>query len=159
MKKLKVGLGSLFTLLVVAACAAPIGPVPGFLIGGSLANVPDTWGNTLPIHEFQLQVGNGPIGRTVLIWTVQMDGDLYVLGQKDSRWTQAIGPSGPVRLSMDGSLYELTATAVEGGSTKSAVTGAWLRKYEPHYPDLVAGFGTPAEGARKSTIFRLTRRS
>jgi hypothetical protein len=156
MKTMKTGSAILLTLLVIAALAAPLGPIPGFLIGGSASAVPTSWGDTRPIHEIQLQVGEGPIGRTVIIWTVQMDGNLYVLGQKDSGWTRGIGSGGPVRMKMGGYLYELTATPVTDG--KANVIAAWLNKYEPDYPDLVEGFPSAEEGVRTSAVFRLTPR-
>jgi len=157
MKVLKIGSAILLIALVVAAVAAPLGPMPGFLIGGSATQVPTTWGDTLPIHEIKLQVGEGPVGRTVIIWTVQIDGDLYVVGQKDSGWTGGIGSGSPVRMQMDGNLYELTATPVTVG--QADVIGAWLKKYAPHYPEIVEGFPSPEEGSRTTAVFRLTARS
>jgi hypothetical protein len=157
MKILKIGSLILLFALVVAAVAAPVGPMPGLLIGGSASEVPASWGDTRSIHEIQLQIGEGPIGRTVIIWTVQIDGDLYITGQKDSGWTRGIGSGGPVRLQLEGNLYELTATPVTVG--QADVLAAWLDKYSPDYPELVEGFPSPEEAIRTSAVFRLTARS
>jgi len=35
------------------------------------SEVPTSWGDTLPIHEIHLQIGEGPVGRTAIIWTVR----------------------------------------------------------------------------------------
>ena len=156
MKILKIGAAVILIILVAAAIAAPIASMPGFLIGGSAAQVPTSWGDTLPIHEIQLQIGEGPVGRTVIIWTVQIDGDLYVTGQKDSGWTRGIGSGGPVRMQMEGNLYELTATPVTVG--QADVIAAWLSKYERYYPGVSEG-PSPEERASTAAVFRLTARS
>jgi hypothetical protein len=156
MKILKIGSLILLFALVVAAVAAPVGPMPGLLIGGSTSEVPASWGNTRSIHEIHLQIGEGPVGRTVIIWMVQIDGDLYVTGQKDSGWTRGIGSGGPVRLKMEGNLYELTATPVTVG--QADVLSAWLDKYAPDYPELLEGFPSPDEAIRTSAVFRLAAR-
>jgi hypothetical protein len=156
MKLLKIGSAVLLIGLVAVALAAPIGPMPGFLIGGSASSVPPSWGDTLAVEEILLQVGEGPVGRTVIIWTVQIDGDLYVTGQKDSGWTRGIGSGGPVRVQMEGNLYELAATPVTEG--QADVLAAWITKYERKYPDIVAG-PSPEERATTAAVFRLTARS
>lgn len=112
----------LVVVLLIAVVAAPIGPMPGILITGTTTEVPNAWGDTQSIEEIQLQIGEGPIGRTVIIWTVQIDGDLYVTGQNDAGWTGGIGPGGPVRMQMAGNLYELTATPLANGQWPSQRT-------------------------------------
>ena len=157
MKILKIGSAVLLVALVIVAFAAPIGPMPGLLIGGSASAVPASWGDTQTIDEIHLQIGAGPVGRTVIIWTVQIDGDLYVTGQKDSGWTQGIGSGGPVRLRMGGNLYDLTATPVTEG--KADILAAWVAKYSVHYPEIVDSFPAPEESLPTSAVFRLTTRS
>lgn len=157
MKILKIGSAVLLVIVAIAAVAAPLGPMPGFLIGGSASEVPDSWGDTQSIHEIKLQIGEGPIGRTVIIWNVQIDGDLYVTGQKDSGWARGIGSGGPVRMQMEGNLYQLMATPVNVG--QADVLAAWLKKYSPDYPELVEGFPAPEDAIRTSAVFRLTARS
>lgn len=141
----------------VAAFLAPLGPLPGFRIGGESAPVPASWGETREIHEIKLQIGEGPIGRTVIIWMVQVDGNLYVTGQPDSGWTQGIGAGSPVRLQLAGKLYELNATPVTDG--KVAVLTAWMNKYAPDYPDIVNAYPSPEQGAKRASVFRLAARS
>lgn len=156
MKSLKIGTIVALVILVFAALAAPLGPLPGFWINGTASDVPESWGNTLPIHEIRLQVGDGPIGRTVTIWMVQIDDELFVVGDANSRWTRGIGAGGPVRVAIKSSLYELTATPVEAG--KAQVISAWVKKYEQDYPDIVAGLSQD-DRVRSAAVFRLTART
>ena len=151
--------GSIILLIgfIIAVIAAPIGPMPGIFISGTASDVPDSWGDTSSIVEIDLQVGEGPLGRTVTIWTVQVDGDLYVTGQKDSGWVSGIAPGGPVRLQMDGKLYDLTAETV----TKDAVNvlSAWQAKYAIHYPDMMGQFPEPEEALRTAVVYKLKKRA
>ncbi len=107
MRLLKWGSVALLVGLIVAVITAPIGPMPGVFIRGTASGVPTSWGDTSSIVEIDLQVGEGPLGRTVTIWTVQVDGDLYVTGQKHSGWVSGIAPGGPVRMQMDGERWDL----------------------------------------------------
>ncbi len=143
--------------LVAVAIAAPLGPMPGLFIGGSASATPASWGDTHSVQEIHLQVGAGPIGRTVIIWVVQVGGDLYVTGQKDSGWTRGIGAGGPVRMQMAGKLYELNATPVTDGQI--GLLTAWQRKYSVHYPEAMGQFPPPEEAVRTAAVFRLTART
>ncbi|NKC00631.1 MAG: hypothetical protein GKR90_19355 [Pseudomonadales bacterium] len=157
MKFLKIGAIVLLVVGVIAAIAAPLGPMPGLLIGGTDSEVPSSWGDTKSIDEIHLQIGVGPIGRTVIIWTVQVDGDLYVTGQKDSGWTQGIGSGGPVRLRMADKLYELNASPVTENQVE--ILNAWLAKYAVNYPEITSAFPDPEESLQTSALFRLSARS
>lgn len=156
MRLLKWGSVTLLVGLIIAAMAAPIGPMPGVFISGTASDVPSSWGDTSSIVEIDLQVGGGPLGRTVTIWTVQVDGNLYVTGQKDSGWVSGIAPGGPVRMQMDGKLYDLTAET----ATKEAVNvlSAWQAKYENHYPDMMGQFPKPEEALGTAVVYKLTKR-
>jgi hypothetical protein len=147
----------LVVVLLIAVVAAPIGPMPGILITGTTTEVPNAWGDTQSIEEIQLQIGEGPIGRTVIIWTVQIDGDLYVTGQNDAGWTGGIGPGGPVRMQMAGNLYELTATPLANGQVN--VLEAWQAKYVKYNPDLADQFQPPVEAVSTAIVYKLANRS
>ena len=157
MKFLKIAAAVLVVLFVIAAIAAPIGPMPGFTIGGTAAQAPATWGDTSAIDEIHLQVNDGPFGRTVIIWMVQIEEDLYVLGEASSGWAQAIGSGGPVRMQMEGKLYNLTATPVTEGQAQ--VIETWRAKYADSYPDIIAGFPPMEEALHTTSLFRLSRRA
>lgn len=153
MKIIKFGMALLVIVLLAVAFSAPIGSMPGLLIGGTASEAPASWGNTTSVEEIQLQIGEGPVGRTVIIWTVQIDNVLYVTGQKDSGWVRGIGAGGPVRMQMEDQLYDLTATPVTVGQADKIA--AWLEKYEQFYPGITEG-PSPEERALTAAVFRLT---
>lgn len=146
-------------LLVVAAVlifATPIGPLPGFFIGGEATATPQTWPDTAEVDEIYLKVP-GTIPRVVIIWVVQVEGELYVVGSNSSGWVQRIGSSAPVELGLLGKTYALTALST--GIDLSTVITAYKDKYRPNYPDIVAGFPAVAEGRDAFSVFRLIPRT
>lgn len=141
---------------IIVVWAAPIGPMPGIFIGGSSTPVPTNWGDTRPIHEVKLEVGEGLIPRVVIIWVVQVDGKLHVVGAKDSGWTQAIGTQGPVRLRMGDQTYAMQAKAIDADFER--ILTAYVDKYRADYPEIIDGF-PPIEEARSSVaVFQLAAR-
>ena len=141
--------------LVVIIVAAPIGPMPGIFIGGTETPVPQAWGDTGSVDEIHLQVGEGLIPRVVIIWVIQVDGDLHVVGAKDSGWTAMIGSGGPVRMRIGDETYNLRAEPVSAGW--EPILEAYVDKYRPDYPDIVAGFPAVDEAAETMAVFRLIR--
>ena len=154
MKILKVLAAVLVALVLVVAVAAPIGPLPGFFIGGSQAQPPATWPDTSAMHEVKLKVPGG-LPRVVIIWIVEWGGDLHVVGDRNSGWVRKIGAASPVELRLGDSTFPLNAVAVPEG--QEAILNAWLDKYEPDYPDIVAGFRNDTSGADSAAVFRLER--
>ena len=148
-------LGALLIALVLGvAIAAPIGPMPGFFIGGSQAQPPETWPDTSSVHEVKLKVPGG-LPRVVIIWIVEWAGDLHVVGGGDSGWVRKIGAASPVELRLGDSTYLLNAVAVS--EDPETILTAWLDKYEPDYPEIVAGFRNDTSGASSAAVFRLER--
>ncbi len=154
MKILKVLGALLIALVLVVAVVAPIGPMPGFFIGGSQAQPPETWPDTSSVHEVKLKVPGG-LPRVVIIWIVESAGDLYVVGDRTSGWVRKIGAVSPVELRLGDSTFALNAVAVS--EDPEAVLSAWLDKYEPDYPEIVAGFRKDAGGGDSAAVFRLER--
>ena len=87
MVKKIVVLAALLALLIIYLL--PIGVVPGFFIGGTEQQVPEKWEDTSGIDEVRLRAGN-LIPRVVIIWIVQVNGELYVSGGKDSGWVSRL---------------------------------------------------------------------
>ncbi len=144
-------------LVVVAAIivfAAPLGPLPGFFIGGTPTPVPQAWDDTSEVHEIKLGVGAGALPRVVIIWVVQVEGDLYVVGSKDSGWVSRLASGGPVSMRMGDNTYALQASKVAAGWEQ--VLQAYVQKYQADYPDIVAGFPSVEEAADSTAVFRLT---
>ncbi len=153
MKILKIAAGVIVVVLLVLAMVAPLGPIPGFFIGGQESAVPDTWPDTRDVHEIQLAVGEGLLPRVVIIWVVQVEGSLYVVGAKDSGWTSRIGAGGPVKMRLGDNTYALQASAVTEGW--EPILEAYVAKYSSDYPDIVAGFPQASEAANTTAVFRL----
>lgn len=154
MKILKISAVTLVVTVVVYLFAAPIGPMPGLFIGGTQTPVPATWQDTNRIHEVKLAVGEGAIPHVVIIWVVQVDGDLHVVGSRESGWTSAIGSGGPVRMRMGDQTYAMNATFVTEGW--EPVLEAYIGKYRADYPDIVEGFPAIEEARESISVFRLT---
>ena len=154
MKIIKVVLAMLAVALVIVALVAPIGPLPGFFIGGSATEPPAQWPDTSEVHEIKLKVP-GTLPRVVIIWVVEQAGELYVVGAPDSGWVSMLGDGGPVEMRLGDNTYALTATSLETGW--ESVLTAYVDKYRPDYPDLVAQFPPPEEAMRTAAVFRLDR--
>ena len=154
MKILKMVGAALIAVAIVVAAIAPIGPLPGFFIGGSHAQPPQAWPDTSAVHEIKLKVPGG-LPRVVIIWVVEFAGDLYVVGVKTSGWVRKIGSGAPVELRLGDNTYALNAVAVS--ENKEAILQAYVNKYEPDYPEIVSGFRTDDEGMSAAAVFRLER--
>lgn len=154
MGKGKIALLVVLGLLLVVALVAPIGPVPGFFIGGKDAAAPAQWPDTSSVHEIKLKVPGTP-PRVVIIWVVDHEGELHVVGGKESGWVQMIGEGGPVAMRLGDDTYALNATPVEEGW--QSVLEAYVGKYEADYPDIIEGFPTLEESEGLVAVFRLDR--
>jgi hypothetical protein len=152
-KILKILAPILLVLLIVFVFVAPIGPVPGVLIGGNEAEVPDSWGETSDIHEIKLEVP-GPLPRVVTIWVIQWGGELHVVGYKESGWVSTLEEGGPVRMRMGDNTYSLNAAVLATGW--EPVMEAYLAKYRPDYPEIVNGFPSGEEAVGAFSVFQLS---
>lgn len=154
MKALKI-LGAVIVVVVaVLVVAAPVGPLPGFFIGGSQTEAPAQWPDTSATDEIKLKVP-GTLPRVVIIWVVEHEQELYVVGAKDSGWVQMIGQQSPVEMRLGDNTYALNATLVTDGW--APILTAYVDKYRPDYPDIVANFPPPEEAEGFAAIFRLNR--
>ena len=152
MKRLHLVLLALVAIAVILLVAAPIGPMPGVFIGGTETEAPATWSDTSKVDEILLKV---PGPRVVIIWVIDVGGELYVLGSKESGWVQRIGEAAPVEMRLEGKTYALRATRVTEGVRP--IFEAYVAKYEPNYPDIVAGLPPIDEAEGFAAIFRLDR--
>ena len=133
---------------------APIAMMPGFFIGGSTTPAPSTWEDTSTIDEVRLKVG-GNIPRVVIIWIVQVDGELYVTGAKDSGWVTRLGDSGDAELRIGDNTYPVVAERQT--ENLDELIGAWYDKYRPNYPDIVGDMSEVSTEPRSYAIFKLAR--
>lgn len=152
MKVLKIAVPILLVGIILLAWIAPIGPMPGIFIGGTASDLPDSWGNTRATHEIRLEV-QGTLPRVVIIWVVQVDGQLYVVGAKGSGWVEMLGQGGPVRMRIGDKTYSLAASLVTTGWER--ILEAYIDKYRVDYPGIIEGFPTMEEAAATTAVFRL----
>jgi hypothetical protein len=154
MRVLKIALPAVLALMLVVVLVAPIGPMPGLFIGGTSTKAPERWVDTSDVDEIMLRVP-GALPRVVIIWVVEHGGELYVVGSKDSGWVEMIGAGSPVEIRIGESTYSLNASPVDEGWQQ--ILEAYVAKYRPGYPDIVAGFPSIDEAEGLVAVFRLNR--
>ena len=86
--------------------------MPGFFIGGQPRPVPKAWPDTSKVDEILLKVP-GTLPRVVIIWVVQVDSALYVVGSRSSGWVQRIADGANVEMRLSGNTYALTAVPIQ----------------------------------------------
>ncbi|MCY4265494.1 MAG: DUF2255 family protein [Gammaproteobacteria bacterium] len=154
MKILRYGAATLGLLIVVLVYLAPIGPLPGFFIGGVATEVPAVWEDTNDLHEVKLRV-DGIFPRVVTIWMVQLDNQLYVIGGAENTWVSMLDEGGPVKLRITDATYDLFATRIS--EEQIQVARAYHEKYREDYPDIIEGMGSPDEMLAGIIVYRLAR--
>lgn len=154
MKLFRILIGALILIGLIFVVAAPIGPVPGFLIGGQDQQVPTRWPDTSGVPEIRLKVPGVP-PRVVIIWVVAQENELYVVGDKDNGWVKMLGDGSPVEMRLGDNTYALYARRVDEGAQE--IVTAWLDKYRPDYPEIVSAFPTPESGVSPARVYRLGR--
>ncbi len=142
-----------FTTCIIIA-AAPIGPMPGIFIGGAETPAPDNWGNIANRDEIRLRV-QGIIPRVVIIWVVDVDNELYVVGSRKSGWVEMIGDGANVQMRTGDNTYNLNAVKVTSGLEPIVI--AYADKYRADYPDIVGSFPPVSEAQNAVGVFKLER--
>ncbi|MAR27954.1 MAG: hypothetical protein CMD51_00230 [Gammaproteobacteria bacterium] len=142
-------------MLATLVFVTPIGPMPGFFIGGQPTPVPKAWPDTSKVDEILLKVP-GILPRVVIIWVVQVDSALYVVGSRSSGWVQRIADGANVEMRLSGNTYALAAVPIR--QELERVVDAYKNKYRADYPDIVAGFPTLEEAGDQFGVFRLDSR-
>lgn len=144
-------LGCLLTLLIIIA---PVGPLPGFFIGGTATEVPEIWPDTSAVDEIRLRVAGSP-PRVVVIWVIDYEAELYIVGRSESTWVNMIGQAAPVKMRLEEKTYSLTATMLLEGW--QPMMKAYVEKYEPDYPDIIAGLPPIKDAQGEIVVFKLSR--
>ena len=142
-------------ILATLVFVTPIGPMPGFFIGGQPTPVPKAWPDTSKVDEILLKVP-GILPRVVIIWVVQVDSALYAVGSRSSGWVQRIADGANVEMRLSGNTYALAAVPIK--QELERVVDAYKNKYRADYPDIVAGFPTLEEAGDQFGVFRLDTR-
>ena len=154
MKIVKILVGLILVVGFVLALVAPVGPLPGFFIGGDKTPAPAKWMDTSSVDEIKLKVP-GALPRVVIIWVIEYNEELHVVGASDSGWVSMLGEGGAVEMRLGEATYALTAERVT--DDLSGVLTAYVDKYRAGYPDIVAGFPSLEEGTEGFSVFRLNR--
>lgn len=154
LKLLKYIAAALFLILALVAVLAPIGPLPGIFIGGSASAAPQVWQDTSQVDEVRLRV-TGAVPRVVIIWIVQQDNQLYVIGADGSGWVSMLGQGGPVQLRIGDATYSLLARKVTEGQLP--VIAAYQNKYRADYPAIVGDMGAPEDMINGASVYLLAR--
>ena len=150
-KRMALALG---LMLVGIAVMAPIGPLTGFFIGGDPKPAPETWPDTAGIDEITLRVP-GTLPRSVIIWLIEYDNELYIVGRSSSTGVNMRGDASPVEMRLGDDTYPLEAVLMRSGW--QPMMKAYVDKYEPDYPEIVAGFPAVSEAAGEISVFQLVR--
>ncbi|MFT7305354.1 MAG: hypothetical protein ACI9P7_000614 [Candidatus Azotimanducaceae bacterium] len=154
MKIIKIVSGILALLALVLIAIAPVGPLPGVFIGGTSTDSPVQWPDTSAVHEIKLKVP-GTLPRVVIIWVIDHKDELYVAGSSDSGWVKMVGEGAPVDMRLADNTYSLTASLMREGW--EPMLQAYVNKYQPDYPDIVASFSSSQEAQGQMSVFKLSR--
>jgi hypothetical protein len=147
---------ALGAVAIILAIAAPIGPMPGFRVGGSPAEPPASWvGAQLP-DEVRFGTYDGFLPYVVTIWVVESGGSLYVVGDPASTWVKKATNSSDVRIRIGDSVYDMQARRMPAGRVD--VLQAYVDRYKADYPEIINSFPPLPEFAQGSALFELTPR-
>ncbi|MEM7097931.1 MAG: hypothetical protein AAF541_06680 [Pseudomonadota bacterium] len=154
MKFSKIAGAILLATIIAVAALAPVGPLPGFFIGGTPTVPPNVWPDTSKVDNVTLKIAGG-IPRVIIVWIIQYDGELHVIGRSSSSWTNKLGSGGPVELRIEDQTYSLVASRVREGWEPIAM--AYMDKYRPDSPELIASFPPIEDAADFIAVFELNR--
>ena len=147
---------ALIVLVLGVALAAPIGPMPGIRLGGSPASAPAQWSSLDLPEEVRLATSAGMLPHVVIIWVVESDNRLYVIGAPDSTWVEGATRSADVRLRIADNVYDMRATRIESG--RQDIFQMYIDRYKDNYPDIIASFPPIEEFSRGGALLELVRR-
>ena len=141
---------AVLTLLSLAACNGPFVLLPGGELDGDVTAVPSDWSFSDEIDTVQLETQpSDPY--SVNIWAVGVGPSLYDhAGANRATWVEHMEANPDVRVRIDGKLYELRASRVEGQEEFDRVSSDYEEKYgsPPRNPNVSEAY-----------LFRLEARS
>jgi hypothetical protein len=146
----------LVVLLLGVALAAPIGPMPGIRLGGTPATPPAQWSSVDLPEEVLLATSAGVLPHVVIIWVVESDNRLYVIGDPASTWVDGATRSPDVQLRVGDDVYDMRATRVPAG--RQDLFQKYVDRYKDNYPDIIAGFPPMEEFAQGAAVLELVAR-
>lgn len=139
----------LAAMLLFAACDGPFLTIPGGALEGSARPVPSDWVFTDEISTIEVETRpTDPY--SINIWAVAMDDRLYLhAGANRTRWVRNLEAEPSVRVRIEGSVYDLTASRVRDPGEFADFSDAFERKYDQRPRN---------ENVAEAYVFRLSRR-
>ena len=92
----------------------------------------------------------------VIIWVVESDNRLYVIGAPDSTWVEGATRSPDVRLRIGDNAYGMRATRIEPG--RQDIFQMYIDRYKDNYPEIIATFPPVEEFSQGGALFELVSR-
>lgn len=115
---------------LVAACGAPLGPIPGGALDGVLSPWPNDWQHAEDCENVLLQT-NPDEPYSVTIWGVGMDQAFYVGASKRThQWAVYMEEDPRVTLEVDGKLYLALAERVTDPAKNQLIADRFIAKYD-----------------------------
>ncbi len=137
-------------LSFLCACSAPVGPIPGGKLDGTVADWPSDWSFTNDIENVLLET-NPEDPYSVTIWGVHHEGGFYIAAESErSNWAQNIARDSRVVLAIENDLYQAHARIVTDLNHINLVLDRLVAKY-----DLEREGGFVEDGG---VLYRLERR-
>ncbi|MEM8766856.1 MAG: hypothetical protein AAGE43_05400 [Pseudomonadota bacterium] len=156
---LKIALALILLPGIVVAIAAPIGPLPGFRLGGSEAAAPERWSTESLPDEVRLANYSGLLPHVVIIWVVEHNDSLFVVGDSASSWVQGTSASPDVDLRIGDAVYAMRADRLPTDHPVLVdVLQAYIDRYKADYPDIIASFPPMEEFSQGGAVFQLSSR-
>ncbi len=116
------------SLFLVAGCG-PFLLLPGGKLDGTTASAPNDWSFTDQVKTVQLET-RPETPYSVNIWAVGLGPLLYVhAGANRSSWVEHMEANSAVRVRVEGKLYDLRASRVEGQDEFTRFSDAYEEKY------------------------------
>jgi hypothetical protein len=124
---------ALFLALLLAAplvaCGGPFVLLPGGALEGETVAAPDDWSFTDAVDTVQLET-RAADPYSVNLWVIALGPTLYVhAGASRSEWVENMEADPNVRLRVNGSIYQLTASRVEDQAEFDRFSNAYEQKY------------------------------
>ena len=122
--------GLLFGICFLCACSAPVGPIAGGELDGTVTPWPDDWAFLDEIENVLLQTRpEDPY--SVTIWAVRLNDEVFVAAaEADSNWVENIRQDPNVVLKVKGMLYPARARIITSNEESARIVQAYVEKYE-----------------------------
>jgi hypothetical protein len=122
-------LATLFFAIGLVGCSGPFFLLPGGALEGPVVATPADWAFSDEISTIQVET-NPEDPYSINIWAVAMDEFLYLhAGANRTAWVENLEVDPLVRVSIDGSIFELAAGRVEEAEEFGRFATAYDVKY------------------------------